>query len=936
MLGSLLSPRLREHERRPAWLAFAFLSCLMASHAVLETARDALFLALLPASRLPAGYLAIAALSLVVARAEQRLAVKLPRWAVLPSWGGLAAVGTAVFWLGVGSREGAWFVYGLYVWTGIVTSLVLVHFWSLLAEASSVTQAKRLYPLIGSGSVCGALLGSALASLLSRSFGAPPLLLVAAGGFAASALLAGVLVRAGFAGSGAGPFAGPAPAADPVLDMHPIAAAETAPARDARLTARDPYLRRVAGLMLVSAACLTLLDYAWKSQVAASVPAAQLGTFFGSVALGLNALSLLCQLLLAPYVLKRFDLTVALAALPLCLVLAGAGLAAGLGLAAALLGKAADGSLRYSLHRTASELLYVPVPDTARTRAKALIDTLVQRAGQALASLLILLLAALSAPPLVAAGALVLLAVAWAASAYELRRDYLDLLRRQVRDVTPPDLPAFPDLDVASLETVLTALDSPDDNEVLAALDVLERERKARLVPALILHHPSEAVVLRALGLFARVRRKDAVYAIDRLFEHASLRVRCDAIAARSSIQPDARLLFARLSLEESPEVRATIAVHLIASGDISGAEARERLEEIQQRGLASTRAALATAVAFCEDHRFDGLLVALSSAPELEVRSAALAAMAKKPCAAFLPALIAALGDERVRHAARRALLAHGKPGFEAVQAALSDRSLGVALRWELPRALASFAAQDAASVLLAHWGQEPDGMLRYRIIRTLEALAAREPRLALDPQLLSRAIRETLSRAYRYLDARSSLQRGAEAEPARHTPGHALLVHVLTDKEKNACGRLLRLLGLANPTADFARIRRGLRSGSEKTRAKCVELLGSSLQQPLRSAVLGLFDELPDDERLASAGEYYRARRLDYEALLEQLLAHESASLQDFTAYHIAELELTRLAPLLAALAQRQPGRADLVRALGKLGQPLPPIREEELAPC
>ena len=82
------------------------------------------------------------------------------------------------------------------------------------------------------------------------------------------------------------------------------------------------------------------------------------------------------------------------------------------------------------------------------------------------------------------------------------------LLRNQLRAGGPRLSPAFPELDVASLETLVAALDSADDNEVLAALDVLERERKARLVPALILHHPSETVVLRALGLFARARRK--------------------------------------------------------------------------------------------------------------------------------------------------------------------------------------------------------------------------------------------------------------------------------------------------------------------------------------------------------------------------------------------------------------------------------------------
>ena len=63
----------RPEERRPALVAFATLFGFIGSHAVLETARDALFLAKLPASRLPWMYLAIAAVSLITARVQTAL-----------------------------------------------------------------------------------------------------------------------------------------------------------------------------------------------------------------------------------------------------------------------------------------------------------------------------------------------------------------------------------------------------------------------------------------------------------------------------------------------------------------------------------------------------------------------------------------------------------------------------------------------------------------------------------------------------------------------------------------------------------------------------------------------------------------------------------------------------------------------------------------------
>lgn len=944
MFSRVLS--LRSNERRPTAIAFLFLTALIASHALLETARDALFLARLPATQLPYVYLAIAGGSLVIAKLEARFRRWMPPRFALVIWTVVAATGTIAFWLllpehreaGVSSSVG---LYGLYIWTGIIAALVLLHFWSRVADAVSVTQAKRLYPLIGSGSVVGALLGSALASAIARWLGAEPLLLAAAVGFALSTALAALTQRYGFgAGTGTGAatgFGGPVPQADPVLDVQPLPAADGGSerdlARDTRLAARDPYVRRVAWLMIASAGCLTLLDFAFKSSLAASVPAAQLGAYFGGVALGLNLLSLICQLVLAPFVLKRFDLRVALAALPALLALSGAGLLSGLGLFAALFGKAADGSLRYSLHRTATELLYVPLPDRVRPRIKAVLDVVAQRAGQALASLAILALASSDHASVLLAASFSVLALLWLGSALDLRRHYVALLRNQLRDSDTLRAQAFPDLDVASLETLVATLDSHDDNEVLAALDVLEREQKARLVPALILHHPAEAVVLRALALFARARRSDAIHVIDRLLEHGSVRVRCAAVAARSLLAPEPRLLYQRLSLEESPEVRATIAVHLIASGEIAGAEAVERIDGVLARGQASTRAALATAISWRSDHAFDAVLVQLAAAPEIDVRVAAITAMAQSPAPSFVPALIEALCSERTRIAARRALVAHREAGFDGTNAALRDLGRPASARWELPRTLADFDPSSALPALLSALTEERDGMLRYRIIRALETLVAKHPTLDPDRRTLGRVITETVARAYRHLDARLSLERGAQLTAARATPGHELLLNVLRAKQRNATGRLLRLLGLAHPAADMAGIRRGLRSGAPKLVASSVEVLGSLLEQPLRGAVLGLVEDMPDSERLAAAAPYYRPARRDYEALLEHLLG-ESPALQDFTAFHIAELGLSRLSPQIAALAEIDPDRADLTRALARLG---PVIRgDAELAPC
>ena len=63
----------RPEERRQTFAAFLTLFGFMAGHALLETARDALFLARWPATQLPWVYLLIAVVALALTRSQHRL-----------------------------------------------------------------------------------------------------------------------------------------------------------------------------------------------------------------------------------------------------------------------------------------------------------------------------------------------------------------------------------------------------------------------------------------------------------------------------------------------------------------------------------------------------------------------------------------------------------------------------------------------------------------------------------------------------------------------------------------------------------------------------------------------------------------------------------------------------------------------------------------------
>ena len=146
-----------------------------------------------------------------------------------------------------------------------------------------------------------------------------------------------------------------------------------------------------------------------------------------------------------------------------------------------------EGSLRYSLHKTGTELLYLPLSARLRERHKVTIDAVGARGGQALAALA--LLGAMSIGldlPVIAFGLLVMVALLlW--SVADIKRHYVELFREQLRQGTIETRMAVPALDLHSLEALIAGMSSTDDAMALAAIDLLAASGRANLVPPLIL-----------------------------------------------------------------------------------------------------------------------------------------------------------------------------------------------------------------------------------------------------------------------------------------------------------------------------------------------------------------------------------------------------------------------------------------------------------------
>ena len=905
MILSRLNPA-----NRAAAGAFLTLAAVMAGHAILETARDALFLARLPVSHLPWVYLAVTFGVIVVARAQHEYARLQSRHVLTAMLGGAALI-TSGFWLMSWWTRSPMVLYGLYVWVGLYATTIVTQFWLVVSELYTITQAKRVYAFIGAGGVLGAVVGSAAARGVTAVTESRHLILAACVPLVVSAIASVMVLGAARA----------QPEADPT--PRPVVRPEAG-----ELLKVDPYVFRLTLLALISTIALTGVNYLFNSAVVHHVEPAELGKFFATLNIAENGLGLVAQIFLVPWLLRVLSLSRALTVLPGLFIVGALGVALGGGLLPAMLLVAADGSLRYSLHNTGVELLYVPIARDARGNAKRLADIFGRRGGQVIASLAILVVAAHTGVTTILAVAITALAVLWIVLAIDLKRHYLDLFRVKLKRGGIEAHVELPPMDLASLEILIAALSSSEDSEVSGALDLLEAEDRARLIPALILYHPSRSVVLRALEIFEKARRTDFIVIADRLLRHVDPEVRAAALRARSVVRPEPNVLRGALK-DPSEVVRATALVGLATPGVPEAAAARRELEQLVREGSTAAKLSIARAMRDRPGAVFDDLLAILARSEDASVQCEAAGAIERAGGSRFLPLLLPMLAKRRVRTAARTAFAATGKEGLDFLARSLADRSLGPELRRYIPRTLSYFHARDAAPMLLRGLIEEPDGLVRFQMLRALGRIRAQSPRIQLDRDVLATAIERTVAGAYQLISWRLALTRSVAEDAARATAGGDLIEAILRDRQTKSIERLFRLLGLAHPDEDWKRIYLGLESRDPATRASSRELLEHALDQPLLNAVLGLVDELPDVERFSSAEPLQQLQQLEplaYVALLGVLLDSGSETLQCLAAYHVGELGLEEVRPHLEQiLASGSDFTASVVqRALDLLGDP------------
>lgn len=257
-----------------------------------------------------------------------------------------------------------------FIWVAVFNLFAVSVFWSYMADVFDNEHAKRVYGFIGAGGTIGALTGPVITRYLVEYLEVGNLLLVSAG-FLSLCLVCIVKLR-GWAlrreqASGAQPR-GEAMGGSVWAGM--------------KLVAADPLLRALAFLMFFGVGVGTLLYNEQAAIVRVAYPDANDATrFYAQIDWAINALTLLIQLFLTRWLLRRHGIAPALILPGLAILLGYSLLAASpLPLLVALT-QIVTRAGEFSLAKPARETLYTRVGRESRYKAKAFIDTAVYRGG---------------------------------------------------------------------------------------------------------------------------------------------------------------------------------------------------------------------------------------------------------------------------------------------------------------------------------------------------------------------------------------------------------------------------------------------------------------------------------------------------------------------------------------------------------------------------
>jgi AAA family ATP:ADP antiporter len=369
------------HELSAVMLSMLYFFFLFGSYSVIKPVRDAMG-TVYGIKHLNQLFLGTFIGTLILAPLYAGMASRLKLSTFLPWVYGFIALSILGFYtmFSGGKVSARWVAAGFYIWVSVFNMLIISVFWSFMADIFSRTQAKRLFGFIAAGGTIGGIAGPAIATFLAKSVGNNGLMLISAAGFAVTGLLVKLLARERDKLVAASGNEGQSTNIN-----HRLGGGN--PLDGFILLLKSPYLLLIAGFLFLMTFISTIVYTQLGDLITKAFTDHNARTqAYATIELVVNSLAVVIQLIGTGRIINRFGVTLGLMLNPIIMVFAFLAIAFSpvlmiLG-SLQILRRVAE----YAVAKPTREMLFTVVDQESKYKAKNVIDTVVYRGGDLVAS----------------------------------------------------------------------------------------------------------------------------------------------------------------------------------------------------------------------------------------------------------------------------------------------------------------------------------------------------------------------------------------------------------------------------------------------------------------------------------------------------------------------------------------------------------------------
>ncbi|MCB0650026.1 MAG: hypothetical protein KDC85_01980 [Saprospiraceae bacterium] len=877
---------IRDGELRITFLMLTYIFLIIATLLIIKPTVNSLFVSELGADSLPFGYLLVAVSAVFSSYFYTRATEYFSLYYIIRFFLGFTII--SLIFLGVflhlGKMQG-WVLYVFYVGVAIYAVLVTSQFWVLANLVFNVREAKRLFGFIGAGAITGGIFGGYLTTILAPLIGNENLVFLAA----LLILLCFPILKIIWH--------------EKVGDLNSFKQRKRMPEKTEypfKLIRNSKHLSYLAGIIGIGVITARLIDYQFSDIAVQKIPDSdELTSFFAFWLSTFNVISLLIQLFITRRIVGVWGVGFSLLLLPAAIFLGVLLFFVFPELWVVILLKAADGSLKQSINKSAVELLVLPLPFQLKNKTKSFIDVVVDSVATGIAGfLLIFFIKGLEVPTFYITALILLLSLVWGYFVMKARKEYFVSFRKNLDNLSSRVVKKTKQVSKESfLNGMINVFNNGTEREILFMLGKTQEINDKRFTDTItkLLHHPSNAVKAEALRnlyflndqsivmevqellfiqdeevvlaaleylLLHAVKNEDVVF--DAYLDHPNPYISGAALFCLAKETRGNNTLKKKYKLKKRLKEKAL------------------ELEKLPEEEKLTSLKNLISMVGFADQKEgysyiFDGL-----DHPDSGVRAAAIQAAGNTLNPIFIDKLLLLLENKKFRVEATSALTFYGKEMLNVLSDKVLNNEVSMEVSRLIPPVIAKFKNQEAIKMLLSMLIHAEDLTVRLECLRALTGLKKEAPALHFDKKQIAKTILEECQLYNKTLNAMHTQiivyylkqKKLKKAFYGKEMEARESLLELLERRLDAGLERIFKLLELQYTPRDVQMAYNGILSSEQEKRTQAIEFLDNLLNPNLKSILIPIIESSVLDTSSEEVIEMIRKNRHSEFECLQDIL--------------------------------------------------------------